>query len=163
ADYFTQHPDIDVVYGNRILIDSQDQVIGEWILPKHTNHILSWVDYVPQETLFWRRKIWDAAGGGIDETFHFAMDWDLLIRFKNAGARFAHVPRFLGCFRVHDEQKTNQHIARVGTEEMRRLRVREHKYEPSIISIYKATAPYLMRHKIVDWTWRIKETIGLHD
>ena len=31
ASYFGQHPEIDVVYGNRILIDSQGRDIGRWI------------------------------------------------------------------------------------------------------------------------------------
>ena len=70
-------------------------------IKQHENDILSWADYVPQETLFWRRSIWEAVGGKLDKSFQFALDWDLLLRFRDAGARFARVPRFLGAFRVH--------------------------------------------------------------
>ena len=97
ADYFNLHPDVDVVYGNRLLIDENDMEIGRWIMPGHDSDILSWVDYVPQETLFWRRSIWDKAGGQIDESFRFAMDWDLLVRLRDAGAKFAHIPSISWC------------------------------------------------------------------
>ena len=92
AAFFSKHPDIDVVYGHRVVIDEYDREIGRWVLPPHDNEILSWADYVPQETLFWRRRIWDAVGGSIDESFRFAVDWDLLIRFRDAGAKMVACP-----------------------------------------------------------------------
>ena len=85
AQYFAKHPEVDVVYGNRIMIDDDDGQIGSWILPAHDDHALTLADYVPQETLFWRRRIWDAAGGSVDTSFAFAIDWDLLLRFRAAG------------------------------------------------------------------------------
>ena len=53
------------------------------MLPSHSDKILSWVDYVPQETLFWRRSMWEKAGGKMNESFQFALDWDLLLRFRD--------------------------------------------------------------------------------
>ena len=73
-----------------------------------------------------RRAAWDAAGGRFDETFQFAMDWDLLLRLRESGARFARVPRFLGAFRVHASQKTSDRLETVGAMEMARLRERVH-------------------------------------
>lgn len=124
ARYFQKHPDVDVVYGQRILIDENDQDIGRWILPPHDNEVLSWADFVPQETLFWRRRIWDKVGGAIDESFKFAMDWDLILRFRDAGAKFVRLPRFLGGFRVHPQQKSSAVISTTGIQEMARLRER---------------------------------------
>jgi hypothetical protein len=63
ANYFSRHSDIDVVYGNRILIDENDHEIGMWVLPGHDDRALTLTDYVPQETLFWRRTVWEAIGG----------------------------------------------------------------------------------------------------
>lgn len=99
ADFFTKNPHIDVVYGQRIMIDEYDQEVGRWVLPPHDSKVLLWADYVPQETLFWRRSIWEKIGGYVDESFKFAMDWDLLLRFKESGAKFKRLPRFLGAFR----------------------------------------------------------------
>ncbi|WP_404421362.1 glycosyltransferase family 9 protein [Nibricoccus sp. IMCC34717] len=125
ASYFATHPDVDVVYGHRIIINEHDQEVGRWIMPRHDNATLEWIDYVPQETLFWRKRLWDRVGG-IDPTFQFALDWDLLARFQLAGAKIVRLPYALGCFRVHAEQKTSQHIHTIGNEEMIRVRRRFH-------------------------------------
>ena len=125
AEYFMRHPQVDVVYGHRIIIDDHDREIGRWIMPRHDPQSLEWIDYVPQETLFWRRSIYEAVGG-LDSTFQFALDWDLLARFQQAKARVVRLPYFLGCFRLHSEQKTSQHIHTQGFEEMTRIRTRIH-------------------------------------
>ena len=125
AAYFAKHPEVDVIYGHRIIIDDEDRDVGRWIMPRHDPHVLEWIDYVPQETLFWRKRAWDLAGG-IDPTFQFALDWDLLARFQQARCRIVRVPYFLGAFRVHAEQKTSHAIHTTGAEEMRRIRTRFH-------------------------------------
>ncbi|HYN55502.1 MAG TPA: glycosyltransferase family 2 protein [Methylotenera sp.] len=156
TDYFHKHPEVDVVYGNRLLIDETDMEIGRWIMPGHDSDVLSWVDYVPQETMFWRRSIWDKVGGQIDESFRFAMDWDLLVRFRDAGAKFAHIPRFLGAFRIHECQKTSAAINEIGHQEMDRIRERLLGRVPSRKEVRKAALPYLLKHVAVDLIYRIK-------
>ena len=125
AEYFAAHPDVDVIYGHRIIIDDDDRDVGRWIMPRHNPATLEWIDYVPQETLFWRKRAWDRAGG-IDPSFQFALDWDLLARFQQAGCRMVRVPYFLGAFRVHAGQKTSHAIHTTGADEMRRIRTRFH-------------------------------------
>lgn len=163
GDFFARHPKVDVLYGNRILVDENDWEIGRWILPGHDTKVLSWADYVPQETLFWRRSIWEKTGGRVDESFRFAMDWELLIRFREAGAGFAHVPRFLGAFRVHTQQKTSSVIHGVGYSEMNRIRRRTLGYEPGQVEINKAIGPFLMRHVLMDLFFRIRRRFGCQD
>jgi GT2 family glycosyltransferase len=150
GSFFHHHPDVDVLYGNRLLIDEDDGEIGRWILPKHDSEVLSWADFVPQETLFWRRTMWLKIGGRIDESFRFAMDWDLLLRFRNAGAKFAHIPRFLGAFRVHDNQKTSAEINKTGTREMDIIRTRELGRSPRRREIRVALLPYTVAHMAAD-------------
>ena len=125
ARYFAAHPDIDVIYGHRIVVDENAAEVGRWILPRHDAKAIRYFDYVPQETLFWRRSIYEAVGG-VNPAFHFAMDWDLLLRFIAAGARFSRVPYFLACFRVHASQKTHTLFNSVGERERVRLLAREH-------------------------------------
>ena len=96
AGFFDDHPEVDVIYGHRVLIDDQDREIGQWILPQHDSEALQWVDYLPQETLFWRRRIWEKVGGSLDISFKYAMDWDLILRFINEGAKFVRVASFSG-------------------------------------------------------------------
>jgi len=154
VDFFNKHPEVDVVYGNRILLDERDKQIGRWVLPPHDNEVLSWADFIPQETLFWRRSIWEKVGGRLDESFHYAMDWDLILRFRDAGAKFVRLSRFLGGFRVHSAQKTTA-MSKCGETEMNRLRERELGYLPEVEDISKAIRPYLLKHLAADLGLRL--------
>ena len=113
---------------------------------------------MPQETLFWRRGAWERAGGQIDESFRFAMDWDLLLRLRDSGSRIVHVPRFLGAFRIHDDQKTAALQFSDGQPEMEKLRTRVHGRAPSQREILSAIRPYLWRHVVRDQRhrWRLR-------
>lgn len=161
VQYFNLHPQVDVVYGNRLLIDENDREIGRWVLPGHDNEVLSWVDFIPQETLFWRRRIWDRVGSQVDESFRFAMDWDLLVRMRDLGAKFAHIPRFLGAFRIHEHQKTSANINEIGHQEMDRIRKRLLGEVPEYKEVRKAIFPYLLKHKVFDLAHGIK--VGLQE
>ena len=153
---FATHPNIDVVYGHRVLIDEHNAEIGRWILPRHSDEALSWADYIPQETMFWRRDIWEAAGDCMDETFQFALDWDLLLRFREAGAQMRRLPRFLGAFRVHTSQKTSTTISHDGQLEMARLRERCHGHPVETSSIVRGLMPYLLEHVILHNLYRLR-------
>jgi glycosyltransferase involved in cell wall biosynthesis len=145
AGCFAAHPEVDVVYGHRIIIDDHDREVGRWVLPPHDGQALLWLDYVPQETLFWRRRLWEQVGGRLDEDLQFALDWDLLIRFQQAGARFVRLPRFLAAFRVHPAQKTNARLVEVGAREVRWLRERCHGPAVSEQDVQRHVGPYLRR------------------
>jgi FkbM family methyltransferase len=155
ARYFATHPEVDVVYGHRVVIDEYDAEIGRWVLPAHENDVLSWADYVPQETLFWRRRIWDQVGRTIDESFRFAIDWDLLLRFRDAGARMHRMPRFVGAFRVHPHQKTSSVMQDLGVHEMNQLRERCHGRRVTNDEIENALARYLRRHVMCHKLYRL--------
>jgi glycosyltransferase involved in cell wall biosynthesis len=157
ANFFAMNPSIDVVYGNRIVINAEGKDIGRWILPPHSNRILSWIDYVPQETLFWRRNIWDRVGGNVDTSFQFAMDWDLLVRFRECGACFFHLPIYIGAFRVHPSQKTHSQMNEIGLREMNKIRNRCLGYIPSKMAIRFAVMPYVIRHIICNWRDRLDQ------
>ena len=105
ARYFAEHPEVDLVYGHRVLVDDEDRDIGIWVTPRHCPDSLLWYDFVPQETAFWRRRIWDRVGG-IDESFMIAFDWDFFSRLHRSGARIMRLPRFLGAYRQHPNQLT---------------------------------------------------------
>lgn len=154
ARAFAAHPGVDVVYGDRIVIDEQDREVGRWALPAHSNAILSWLDFIPQETLFWRRRAWERVGARIDPGFQFAMDWDLLVRLRDSGATFLHLPRFLGAFRVHPAQKTSAQMHTEGAREMARIRMRCLGHEPGRARLALAALPYMLRHAAADWRSR---------
>ena len=38
--YFRDHPEVDVIYGNRLIVDEEGHEIGRWILPRHEEQLL---------------------------------------------------------------------------------------------------------------------------
>ena len=70
--------------------------------------------FIQQESTFWRRSLWEKAGG-FDPDFPLAGDFALWARF------FAHAELFsidapLAGFRLHDEQKTGSRFAEYSRE-----------------------------------------------
>jgi len=161
ARHFVDHPEVDVIYGHRLLIDENDARIGAWVLPPHSDLALTIHDFVPQETLFWRRHIWDAAGGKVDDGFRYALDWDLLLRFRDAGARIERLPRYLGAFRVHDGQKTTA-PDELWSAERARLRARAHGGDFPGESAFLRLTPYMVRHLLLHSCHRLLDELPRH-
>ena len=156
VNYFNAHPSVDVVYGHRILIDENDHEIGRWILPPHDSNVLYYADFIPQETLFWRRRIWEKVGGKLNEEFNFALDWDLLLRFQQAGAKIVRLPRFLASFRVHPQQKTSAQISSQGEEEMSRIREKYLGRDIEFSEIRRRIFPYLLKSELLNKLYQLK-------
>jgi glycosyltransferase involved in cell wall biosynthesis len=120
ADFFRDNPNVDWIYSHRCTVDDDDRVIRYWILPPHQNYLMRRWDYIPQETCFWRRSLFEKSGN-IDPSYRFAMDYDLFVRFMNNG-RGRRLNRFLGAFRDHSTSKTKQVLETVGARETLRVR-----------------------------------------
>lgn len=61
--------------------------------------------YIQQESTFWRRRLWEKAGSGLDLNYKLAGDFDLWARFFEHAELYAlEVP--IGCFRRHGTQRS---------------------------------------------------------
>ncbi|HLP07825.1 MAG TPA: glycosyltransferase family 2 protein [Opitutaceae bacterium] len=161
AAYFARHPEIDVIYGHRLLVDRDGREIGRWFLPRHDPAVLRLYDIVPQETLFWRRRVWERVGG-LRREFGFAMDWDLFLRFMATGAKIARVPYFLAAFRLHGAQKTRSQLATVGEQEIAQLHRRTFGRpltQEELLSS-RPLARYLRRSAWIETLWRLGYRAG---
>jgi hypothetical protein len=118
--FFRQYPRIDSIYSHRCIVDESNKVGSYWILPPHSKYLMKRWDLIPQETCFWRRSLFERCGT-VDKSLHFALDYDLFVRFMNAG-RFCRANRFLGAFRYHSDAKTSRLLDDLGQREIRRVR-----------------------------------------
>lgn len=164
AEVFQKSADTEVVYGHRVLINDAGEDVGRWVMPGHRKFILSYADFIPQETMFWRADLWQKVGGKLDETFHFAMDWELIQRFVHADAKFTLIPAFLGKFRMHEAQKTNASIETDGFREMEiiRQRCRERfSSHPALQNLYyllqrASFFSFVLRARVTELLWQTK-------
>ena len=154
ASTFRDFPDVDFIYGHRIFIDSDGKEVGRAVLPRHDSETLKFADYVPQETMFWRHSVWDRIGP-FDISFRYAMDWDFILRAQAAGFRFKRMPRFMGCFRVHPEQKTSA-WEDIGQKEQARIRKQHLGHLPEPHEIDAAIRWYLWRHVLYHRLYKLR-------
>lgn len=75
-----------------------------------------------QPEVMFRRELWERAGGRVDVSLRYSMDYELWLRFAEAGARLTVLGRPVAMFRVHDEQKT--HVQAAFEAELAEVRAR---------------------------------------
>lgn len=124
AEVFSQLPQVDWITGTTSIFDVQGRPRAVASAATVNVYDVLAGDYrgVQQESVFWRRSLWDRAGGRLDQTLTCAADLDLWLRFFRV-ARLYHVGTLLGGFRVHGER-----LGKVGDglyeREARELRMR---------------------------------------
>jgi glycosyltransferase involved in cell wall biosynthesis len=102
--FLEAEPDVGLVYGDRVEIDAKGNTIGYLRCPPHDPDMFRKDVTLPQETVSFRREVFEAAGG-LDESLHFAMDLDLWCKIARV-VRMRHIPAFLACFRRHKHSKS---------------------------------------------------------
>jgi glycosyltransferase involved in cell wall biosynthesis len=94
------------VYGEGYLMDREGRITGRFPATEPFNlwKLVYLSDYILQQSAFFRRAA-VAEAGWLDESLHYAMDWDLLIRL---GKRFGlhYVPEYFGVLREYPETKS---------------------------------------------------------
>lgn len=123
SQYFAEHPEVDWVFGDALWIDGAGAPIRtKREMPWNRNVFLFDHNYLPQPSVFWRRRLYEAAGG-LNPDFNLAMDSDLWLRFARI-SKPVHLARYLSCMRFYPEQKTRA-LKPAGRREDELLRSRE--------------------------------------
>ncbi len=104
ARHLAEHPGTGMVYGDCDLINEDGDVYarersGPFDLGRYIRH-----NFIPQTTVFLRRSA-IASDYLVDETLHYAMDYDLWLKISG-GHRIDYLPFALARFRYHDTSKT---------------------------------------------------------
>jgi GT2 family glycosyltransferase len=97
--------DIDIVYGNTVIIDAFSSLINVYygICPSKSFFINRRM-FLSNQSAFIKRSVFDKVGL-IDEGLHYAMDVDFFLRCLNKGMKFRYVPSFWGAYRIHANSK----------------------------------------------------------
>jgi glycosyltransferase involved in cell wall biosynthesis len=104
---FEDNPDVDIIYGDYLLVDEVGKVLkirreiefNAFILLYHR------ILYIPTTATFFRRRIFEE-GNWLDEKLQYAMDLEFFIRLSERGYRFKHIPQLLADFRMQPNSKT---------------------------------------------------------
>jgi glycosyltransferase involved in cell wall biosynthesis len=85
ADVFTQLPQVNWLMGIPGEFNEKGSSINRIALPwarwSKYRYLTNDFQYIQQESSFWRRKVWEEAGGKMDESIKYAGDMELWARF----------------------------------------------------------------------------------
>jgi len=104
AQVFAQDPAADVVFGHAIHINRNGDFL-EYFPSIDDPDALRLGCCISQPACFVRRTAITRVGG-LDNSRHYTMDWDLWLRLWNSGAKFRFVDAPLAATRVYPETKT---------------------------------------------------------
>jgi hypothetical protein len=66
--------------------------------------------YFYQPEVFFTRELWTRTGAHVKEHLHYAMDYELFLRFALSGAQLFAVDQILASSRQHEDQKTRHEV-----------------------------------------------------
>lgn len=103
---FAQHPDIDVIYGQSLILEGKE-LIGLHSEVRPINPELYKTNIISQPSCFVRAKALFEVGL-LNEELHYTMDWDLWVRLYESGAKFHYVPDVLSKVSWDEHTKTSE-------------------------------------------------------
>lgn len=99
-------PECGACYGEGYQIDIDGNVISRFAPTRAFDlwMLLHLSDYILQQTVFFRRAVFDRVGW-LDESLHYGMDWEILMRI---GLQYPlrYVPEYMGAIREYAAAKT---------------------------------------------------------
>jgi glycosyltransferase involved in cell wall biosynthesis len=106
---FDANPSVDVVYGGVDFVDENNKFLKKGYVNRDSKNLFESFQYqvgIVQPGVFWRREVFDKLGGPSEE-FEYCMDYELWVRFANAGLRWMFVDKTLAHHRWWDGMKTS--------------------------------------------------------
>jgi glycosyltransferase involved in cell wall biosynthesis len=105
VELLQENPKNGLVYGDANFIDENDRVVGRF--PARQTDLAGLrrgYVHIPQQASFFRADLWKKVGP-LDESFFFAMDYDLWVRLAKT-SQLKYIPRIWANFRLHEDAKT---------------------------------------------------------
>ncbi|MFC1593791.1 glycosyltransferase family 2 protein [Candidatus Omnitrophota bacterium] len=105
---FAKQPKLDVVFGDKVLVDENDNYLFEFkYVPFSLGSLVHEGNIIVNESAFWKRSLFDKVGY-IDEQWYFSMDYEFFLRLGLAKVNFKHIPEFFGAMHYHSDTKTSR-------------------------------------------------------
>lgn len=110
-----REPRLDIAYGDGLRVDVRGAPIGAYKsrpIKSVTQIVIHPASFVLQPSVMFRRQLFLEVGG-VDESLHFTMDYELWIRLFAAARATRYIPHVIACARFHEDAKS---IAAMGKQ-----------------------------------------------
>lgn len=155
---FENHSDVDFITGWRRLLGPRGR-IGMVIPSFPRNSEDFYINAgINQEASFWRKTLYDKAGGRMNSSLQFAMGFDLWFRMREAPWNPLYVKNILGYYRVHTAAKSSTEIETTGIREINLLRTNRNLPALTRQDFRKAVKRIEGKEKgfLWFWFWRVQ-------
>jgi glycosyltransferase involved in cell wall biosynthesis len=105
VEIFEGNPGVDVVYGDAFFINETGVIQGKYPTPKFSEKVLLNTCFLSQPSVFFRRSIYDQVGG-VRNDLHFCLDYNLWLKFYQAGGNFLYINKPLSATRMYGATKS---------------------------------------------------------
>ena len=103
--FFSDHPEVDVIYGMADHIDRNDQPFEAYPSEPWNFERLKDICFICQPAAFFRRSVVERHGL-LDDSLHFCMDYEFWLRLGKAGVQFEYLDVKLAGSRLYATNKT---------------------------------------------------------
>jgi glycosyltransferase involved in cell wall biosynthesis len=125
AEAFKRFPSLDVLYGDTMYWFPEHNRIGRRrAFPFSPTLLKFWGSYFNTCSTFFGRRFIEE-GQFIEETYHYHMDHEFVLRLAERGYHFQYIPEVFSVFRVHGEGKTSSERT-IELRRQERSRIRAH-------------------------------------
>jgi glycosyltransferase involved in cell wall biosynthesis len=106
VEFFQQHQDVDLVYGDANFVGTDNRVITRCahVEPYDWDRLVHYTDFIVQPAAFFTRRAFEAVGGG-DESLKYTMDYDLFLKIASR-FKVAYMPRLMANFKWWGQNKS---------------------------------------------------------
>src|SRR5215467_7779219 len=101
---FSSFPNVEWITGRPTKYNTSGQTVNIWPVPhwSRMRFLAGANKYIQQESTYWRRALWQRAGGYVHEGFRAEGDFELWVRFFRHAQLYS-VDALIGGFRVHPD------------------------------------------------------------
>lgn len=111
ADIFSSFPQVNWIQGSNAWWSDHGALTKTYRMPMNIyDYLLGHYGWIQQESVFWRRSLWERAGGHINENYRLMVDGELWSRFFLQDSLVA-VECILGGYRMHATNRAREHLA----------------------------------------------------
>lgn len=137
AEIFNLFPEVEWIVGFNSWWNENGAMTNASRVPKNIyDFLLGKYGWIQQESVFWRRSLWEKSGGFINEDYKFMVDGELWTRFF-LHSELHSVDCILSGYRYHSENRAKNYYDTCIDEMDNAINLMRTKCSPEIIHNYK--------------------------